>query len=102
MTLAEVRFRSKSFTIAEGIFGISVSKGRKVIESEKSKLSLGYYPTTKSIVPSMFSKVFAGSRFHNYSKLESQFLDFSFDTNIQRIFIKTMPGSRMFFESVVL
>ena len=87
------------FTITQGRFGISVSKGGKVIQSEKYKLSPGYYPTIKSVVSTMFVKVFAGSHFHNYRKLESKFIDFSVDSISQRIFIKTMPDLKLFLDS---
>ena len=47
----------------------------------------------------MFAKVFGGSRFRNLHKMESKFLDFSVDTISQRIFIKTMPGLKLFLDS---
>ena len=81
VALTEICFSSKFFIITEGSFGISVTKGGKVVDSENYKLSPGYYPTIKSIVSSMFAKVFAGSRFRNLHKLESKFLDFSVDTH---------------------
>ena len=86
----------KFFIITEGSFGISVTKGGKVIYSENYKLSSGYYPTIKSIVSSMFAKVLAGSRFGNLHKMESKFHDFSVDTISQRSFIKTMPVWKYF------
>ena len=92
-------FRLKFFKITEGSFVISVTKGGKVIDSENYKLSPGYYPTIKSIVSSMFAKVFAGSRFRNLHKKESRLLDFSVETISQRIFIKTMPGLKLFLGS---
>ena len=96
VALTEICFPSKFFNITEGSFGISVTKGGKVVDSENYKLSPGFYPTIKSIVSSMFAKVFAGSRFRNLHKLESKFLDFSIDTISQRIFIKTQPGLKIF------
>ena len=47
----------------------------------------------------MFAKVIAGSHSRNFHKVESKFIDFSVDTFIQRIFIKTMPGLKLFLES---
>ena len=47
----------------------------------------------------MFGKVIAGSHSRNFHKVESKFIDFSVDTFIQRIFIKTMPGLKLFLES---
>ena len=47
----------------------------------------------------MFAKVFAGSRFRNLHKMESTILDFSVDTISQRIFIKTIPGLKIFLDS---
>ena len=44
----------------------------------------------------MFAKAFAGSRFRTLHKKESKFLDFSVDTISQRIFIKTIPGLKIF------
>ena len=99
MALTEIGFPSKYFNITEGSFGISVTKGGKAADSENYKLSPGYYPTRKSIVSSMFAKVFAGSRFRNLHKMESKFLDFSVDTISQRIFIKTIPGPKIFLGS---
>ena len=99
VTLNEICFPSKFFNIREGSFGISVAKGGKFVDSEIYKLSPGYYPTRKSIVSSMFAKIFAGSRFRNLHKMEPKFLDFSVDTISQRIFIKTMPGLKIFLGS---
>ena len=50
----------------------------------------------------MFAKVFASSRFSHFQKMESKVIDFSVDTIIQRIFIKTMPGKKTFLDSVDL
>ena len=47
----------------------------------------------------MFGKVIAVSHSRNFHKVESKFIDFSVDTFIQRIFIKTMPGLKLFLES---
>ena len=47
----------------------------------------------------MCAKVFAGSRFRNLHKMESKFLDFSVDAISQRIFIKMMPGLKIFLGS---
>ena len=47
----------------------------------------------------MFAKVFAGSHFRNLHKMESKFLDISVDTISLRIFIKTIPGLKIFFGS---
>ena len=41
VALTEICFPSKFFTITEASFGISVSNGEKVIDSEKHKLSPG-------------------------------------------------------------
>ena len=47
----------------------------------------------------MFAKVIARSHSRNFHKVESKFIDFSVDTFSQRIFIKTMPGLKLFLES---
>ena len=47
----------------------------------------------------MFAKVFAGWHFHNYRELETKIFDFSVDVINQRIFIKTMPGLKVFLDS---
>ena len=96
VALTDICFPSKLFKITEGSFGNSVTKGAKVKDSEKYKLSPGYYPTKKTIVSSMFAKVFAGSHFRNLHKMESKVTDFSVDTASQRIFMKTMPGLKIF------
>ena len=96
VALTEFCFPSKFFNITEGSFGISVTKKRKVVDSENYKFSPGYYPTIKSFVSSMFAKVFAGSRFRDLHKLKSKILDFAVDTISQRIFIKTIPGLKIF------
>ena len=92
VALTKVRFPLKFFNITEGSFGISVTKGGKLLDLENYKLSPGYYPTIKSTVSSMLAKVIVGSRFRNLHKMGSKFLDFSFGTISQRIFIKTIPG----------
>ena len=99
MALTENCFPSKFFNITAESFGISVTKGGKVVDSENYKLSPGHYPTIKSIVSSMFAKVFAGSRSRNFHKLESKFLDFSVDIISQRIFIRTIPSLKKFLGS---
>ena len=43
----------------------------------------------------MEAKVVADSRFRNFHKMESKFLDFSVDSISQQIFIKTMPGLKI-------
>ena len=97
VALTVICFPSKFFSITDWSFGSSVTEVGKAIDSRTYKLLPGYYRTKKSIVSSMFAKAFAGWRFRNLHKKECKFVDFSVDTISQRIFLKTMPGLKIFF-----